>query len=72
MLFNDWDEIWMSRMVRTEPTPAPSKVRLKKAYTKTKGNREISVSMEYLRYKQQNREQLKSEEGYALSVRRMI
>nr|WP_256711002.1 transposase [Paenibacillus sp. FSL A5-0031] len=28
--------------------------------------------MRYLRYKQQVREQLRSEEGYALSVRRMI
>ncbi|MEJ8544749.1 transposase [Brevibacillus borstelensis] len=32
----------------------------------------MSVSMEYLRYKQQAREKLRSEEGYALSVRRMI
>ncbi len=45
---------------------------LKEACTKAKGNREISVSMKYLRYKQQAREKLKSEEGYALSVRRMI
>ncbi|MGG0171194.1 transposase [Paenibacillus dokdonensis] len=28
--------------------------------------------MEYLRYKQQARKKLRSEEGYALSVRRMI
>lgn len=45
---------------------------LKEACTKAKGNREISVSMQYLRYKQQAREKLRSEEGYALSVRRMI
>jgi transposase len=45
---------------------------LKEACTKAKGNREISVSMEYLRYKQQARKKLRSEEGYALSVRRMI
>jgi len=40
--------------------------------TKAKGNREIRVSMTYLRQKQKTREILKSEEGYALSVRRMI
>ncbi|BFH11819.1 IS1182 family transposase [Paenibacillus melissococcoides] len=45
---------------------------LKAACTKAKGNREIRVSMKYLRYKQQVREKLRSEEGYALSVRRMI
>jgi transposase len=44
----------------------------KEACTKAKGNREISVSLKYLRYKQQAREKLRSEEGYALSVRRMI
>lgn len=40
--------------------------------TKAKGNREIRVSMKYLRQKQQARELLQSEEGYKLSVRRMI
>lgn len=45
---------------------------LKEACTKAKGNREISVSLKYFRYKQQVREKLRSEEGYALSVRRMI
>lgn len=45
---------------------------LKSACTKAKGNREISVSLKYLRYKQQVREKLRSEEGYALSVRRMV
>ncbi|WCF11077.1 IS1182 family transposase [Paenibacillus thiaminolyticus] len=45
---------------------------LKAACTKAKGNREIRVSMKYLRYKQQAREKLRSEEGYALSVRRMV
>lgn len=45
---------------------------LKEACTKAQGNREISVSLKYLRYKQQVREKLRSDEGYALSVRRMI
>ncbi|WP_256846979.1 transposase, partial [Paenibacillus sp. Pae108] len=45
---------------------------LKDACTKAKGNREIRVSLKYLRYKRQTREKLRSEEGYALSVRRMI
>ncbi|WP_251036112.1 transposase, partial [Paenibacillus sp. ISL-20] len=44
----------------------------KAACTKAQGNREISVSLRYLRYKQQVREKLRSEEGYALSVRRMV
>jgi len=45
---------------------------LKPSCTKAQGNREISVSLKYLRYKQQAREKLRSEEGYALSVRRMV
>jgi len=45
---------------------------LKAACTKAKGNREIRVSIKYLRSKQQAREKLRSEEGYALSVRRMV
>lgn len=45
---------------------------LKSDCTKATGNREISVSLRYIRYKQQVREKLRSEEGYALSVRRMI
>ncbi|RCW39163.1 IS1182 family transposase [Paenibacillus prosopidis] len=45
---------------------------LKPSCTKAKGNREIKVSMRYLRYKKQVREKLRSEEGYELSVRRMI
>ncbi|GGG13099.1 hypothetical protein GCM10010912_66920 [Paenibacillus albidus] len=45
---------------------------LKVACTKAQGNREISVSSEYWRYKKQAREKLKSDEGYAVSVRRMI
>ncbi|MFD2124229.1 IS1182 family transposase [Paenibacillus xanthanilyticus] len=44
---------------------------LKVNCTKAAGDREIKVSLDYLRYKQQARERLKSEEGYALSVRRM-
>ena len=44
----------------------------KSACTKSEGNREVSVSLEYMRYKEQVREKLRSEEGYALSVRRMI
>ncbi|MBM7111787.1 Transposase DDE domain protein [Brevibacillus laterosporus] len=45
---------------------------LKASCTKAKGNREISVSLRYLRYKQHARERLRSVEGYVLSVRRMI
>lgn len=45
---------------------------LKPSCTKAQGNREIRVSMRYLRYKRQVREKLQSEEGYKLSVRRMI
>ncbi|MDF2683601.1 MAG: transposase [Brevibacillus sp.] len=45
---------------------------LKSDCTKAKGNREIRVSMKYLHQKQQAREVLQSEEGYKLSVRRMI
>ncbi len=44
----------------------------KEACTKAQGNREITVSLKYLKYKQQAREKLQSEEGYVLSVRRMI
>nr|WP_234405443.1 transposase [Paenibacillus sp. IHBB 10380] len=44
---------------------------LKPDCTKAAGNREVKVSMEYLRYKNQAREILRSEEGYGLSVRRM-
>lgn len=39
--------------------------------TKAMGNREIRVSMPYLRFKQQATERLRSEEGRELSVRRM-
>ena len=39
--------------------------------TKAAGNREIRVSLAYLRFKQQARERLQSEEGRQLSVRRM-
>jgi transposase len=45
---------------------------LKAKCTKAEGNREIKVSMKYLRLKNQAREKLRSEEGYALAVRRMI
>lgn len=45
---------------------------LKPTCTKAQGNREIRVSLRYLRFKQQVREKLRSEEGYTLSVRRMI
>jgi len=45
---------------------------LKAACTKAKGNREISVSLTYWRQKNEMRERLRSEEGYELSVRRMI
>lgn len=40
--------------------------------TKSAGNREIRVSMKYLQYKQRAREQLLSDEGRALSTRRMV
>ncbi|MFD0675245.1 IS1182 family transposase [Cohnella sp. GCM10027633] len=45
---------------------------LKSICTKSAGNREVSVSMRYMRYKEQVREKLRSEEGYALAIRRMI
>nr|WP_312876249.1 transposase [Paenibacillus frigoriresistens] len=45
---------------------------LKPKCMKAEGNREIKVSMKYLRLKNQAREKLRSEEGYALAVRRMI
>ncbi|WP_219836914.1 IS1182 family transposase [Paenibacillus sp. R14(2021)] len=44
---------------------------LKQSCTKAQGDREIRVSLSYLKYKGQVREKLRSEEGYALSVRRM-
>ncbi|WP_318840692.1 transposase [Paenibacillus sp. BJ-4] len=37
-----------------------------------KGNREIAGSLNYWRQKKQMRERLRSEDGYVLSVRRMI
>ena len=45
---------------------------LKSACTKSAGNREVSVSLKYMHYKEQVREKLRSKEGYALAVRRMI
>jgi transposase len=45
---------------------------LKPSCTKAAGNREVKVSHTYIRFKRQVREKLRSEEGYALSVRRMI
>jgi hypothetical protein len=45
---------------------------LKASCTKAAGNREVKVSLPYLRFKQQVREKLRSEEGYKLAVRRMI
>ncbi|MHA0856532.1 transposase [Paenibacillus sp. CMAA1364] len=45
---------------------------LKERCTKAVGNREVVVSLERLRYQNQAREILRSEEGYALAVRRMI
>ncbi|MEK5026585.1 MULTISPECIES: IS1182 family transposase [Paenibacillus] len=44
---------------------------LKERCTKAAGNREVVVSLERLRYQNQAREWLRSEEGYALAVRRM-
>lgn len=43
----------------------------KEQCTKAAGNREIRVSMPYLRFKQQARERLQSEAGRQLSIRRM-
>lgn len=40
--------------------------------TKAEGNRELRVSMPYLRFKQQATERLRSDEGRDLSVRRMV
>lgn len=45
---------------------------LKPQCTKAKGDREIMVSMMYLRLKNQARQKLRSEKGHALAVRRMI
>ena len=45
---------------------------LKDKCSKTSGNREIEVSMAFLRYKSEARKKLRSEEGRALSVRRMV
>jgi transposase len=45
---------------------------LKPSCTKAVGNREVKVSLKYMRLRKQAREKLRSEEGYALSVRRMI
>ena len=45
---------------------------LKPSCTKAAGNREVKVSLPYLRYKNQVREKLRSEEGWKLAVRRMI
>ncbi|QWU16937.1 Transposase [Paenibacillus sophorae] len=44
---------------------------LKERCTKAAGNREMVISLERLRYQKQAREILRSEEGYALAVRRM-
>ncbi|BCG61364.1 IS1182 family transposase [Paenibacillus sp. URB8-2] len=44
---------------------------LKDRCTKAAGNREVAVSLERLRYQKQAREILRSEDGYALTVRRM-
>nr|WP_246187860.1 transposase [Paenibacillus tengchongensis] len=43
----------------------------KERCTKAVGDREIVVSLERLRYQKQAKELLRSEEGYALAVRRM-
>nr|WP_229758019.1 transposase [Paenibacillus marchantiophytorum] len=56
----------MSNTARCEGCP------LKSQCTKAQGNREVKVSLKYLRLKNQAREKLRSEEGDALAVRRMI
>ncbi|MBB6022466.1 hypothetical protein HNR77_003563 [Paenibacillus sp. JGP012] len=45
---------------------------LKATCTKAKGEREIAISLTYMRQKNEMRERLRSEEGYTLSVQRMI
>lgn len=45
---------------------------LKATCTKAQGDREIAVSLTYMRQKNEMRERLRSEEGYMLSVRRMV
>nr|WP_261381630.1 transposase [Paenibacillus cremeus] len=45
---------------------------LKSQCTKAPGDREVKVSLKYLRIKNQARQRLRSETGYALAVRRMI
>ncbi|GMX60114.1 hypothetical protein Elgi_68810 [Paenibacillus elgii] len=45
---------------------------LKPHCAKAQGNREVKVSLKYLRLKNQAREKLRSEEGYELAVRRMV
>ncbi|NIK75106.1 hypothetical protein FHS15_000204 [Paenibacillus castaneae] len=42
---------------------------MKAAYTKAQGNREIRVSLNYIRYKQQAREKLRGEEGKVMRCR---
>ncbi|WP_239713730.1 transposase [Paenibacillus sp. 19GGS1-52] len=44
---------------------------LKSSCTKAAGNREVTVSMAALRYRNQARKLLRSEEGYVLAIRRM-
>nr|WP_239717146.1 transposase [Paenibacillus sp. 19GGS1-52] len=53
------------RHYRSESCP------LREGCTKAAGNREVVISLERLRYQKQAREILRSEEGYALAVRRM-
>nr|WP_281284896.1 transposase [Cohnella terricola] len=45
---------------------------MKPQCTKAQGDREIRVSIKYLRLKNQASQRLQSEEGYVLAVRRMI
>ncbi len=45
---------------------------MKSICTRAQGDREIAISLTYLRQKNEMRERLRSEEGYRLSVRRMI
>jgi transposase len=44
----------------------------KEKCTKSERNREVKVSLEYLRYKKMAREKLRSEDGRKLSVQRMV
>lgn len=57
--------------IRYYRSPDCSGCPFKEQCTKAAGNREIRVSLQYLRFKQQAKERLQSEKGKQLSVKRM-